>query len=173
MGRILLSSLIGVLGVCLVGSGVYWFFMVRTANAEPRAVVADPAKPEAVRRLSADTLQIPGDVSTSIGLQFAEVKKATRPRSLPPLPGYLNLDSDRMPRLRSRFAGEIVALGTTQGEETTESKEDSSSSGRPLRWGDRFARISCWRSSGQDLGERKANGSTPSQAQPGSRHLRI
>ena len=36
MGRIVLSSLVGLLGVCLVGGGAYWFFMVRPANAQPR-----------------------------------------------------------------------------------------------------------------------------------------
>jgi cobalt-zinc-cadmium efflux system membrane fusion protein len=157
MGRIVLSSLVGLFGVCLVGGGAYWFFLVRSANAQPHEVGSETAKPEGVRRISASAITIPADVSTSIGLQVAEVKKATRPRDLPPLPGNLNVDSDRMPRVLSRFAGEIVALGTTQGEETTDSRADVSSSGRPLRVGDHVRKNQLlavlW---SKDLGEKKS-----------------
>ena len=62
-----------------------------------------------------------------------------------------------MPRVLSRFTGEIVALGTTQGEETTESRADVSSSGRPLRVGDHVRKDQLlavlW---SKDLGEKKS-----------------
>ena len=157
MGRIVVRSLVGLLGVCLVAGGAYWFFLVRSANAQPRESAKDTAKPETVRRISAETITIPADVSSSIGLQLADVKKATRPRIMPPLPGYLNVDSDRMPRISSRFTGEIVALGTTQGEESTDSAVNVSSSGRPLRVGDRVRKDQLlavlW---SKDLGEKKS-----------------
>jgi cobalt-zinc-cadmium efflux system membrane fusion protein len=157
MGRIVLGSLVGLLGVCLMGGAAYWFFMVRTVNAQSHEAAAETARPETVRRINANTLTIPADVSSSIGLTLTEVKKATRSRNLPPLPGNLNVDSDRMPRVLSRFAGEIVALGTTQGEETTDSRADVSSSGRPLRVGDRVRKDQLlavlW---SKDLGEKKS-----------------
>lgn len=154
MGRVFLSSLVGLLCVSLVGGGAYWFFMLRAANAEPRNVV-ESAKPESVRRINANTLVIPGDVSTSIGLHVAEVKKATRSRTMAPLPGTLNLDS--IARVHARFPGEIVALGTTQGEETSEAKTAPSSSGRTLRPYDRVRKDQLlavlW---SKELGEKKS-----------------
>jgi membrane fusion protein, heavy metal efflux system len=157
MGRIILSSLIGIIGVCLLAGGAYWFFLVRPANAQQRTLVAEAAKPETVSRVNADTVAIHGDVSASIGLDIAEVKKATRPRTMAPLPGTLNLDSDRMPRVHARFPGEIVALGTTQGEESTEVKADAAASGRPLRFGDHVRKDQLlavlW---SKDLGEKKS-----------------
>jgi cobalt-zinc-cadmium efflux system membrane fusion protein len=157
MGRILLSSLLGLLGVGLLGAGAYWFFLAHSANAQPRSSEADVVKRETVRRIAADIVAIPGDISSSIGLEIAEVKKATRPRTMPPLPGNLNLDSDRLARVHTRFAGEIVALGTTQGDETGESQADAAASGRPLRFGDRVRKDQLlavlW---SKDLGEKKS-----------------
>jgi membrane fusion protein, heavy metal efflux system len=156
MGRILLGSLAGLVGVGLVAAGAYWFFTSHVANAQPRGDQAEVAKAEGVRRINADTIVIPGDVSSSIGLVIAEVKKATRPRTMP-LSGNLNLDSDRIPRVHARFAGEIVALGTNQGEETSETKAQASSPGRPLRFGDRVHKDQLlavlW---SKDLGEKKS-----------------
>jgi membrane fusion protein, heavy metal efflux system len=157
MGRIVLSSLAGLLGVGLIGAGAYWFFTSHFANAEPRGSATEAVKAEGVRRINADTVVIPADVSSSIGLEVAEVKKATRPRTMAPLSGTLNLDSDRMPRVHARFAGEIVALGTTQGEETSETNVQSSSPGRPLRFGDHVHKDQLlavlW---SKDLGEKKS-----------------
>ncbi len=157
MGRILVGSLLGLLGVVLLAGGAYWFFLVRPANAQQRNSTTEVAKVETVSRIDADTLAIHGDVSTSIGLQIAEVKKATRPRTMAPLPGTLNLDSDRMPRVHARFPGEVMALGTTQGEESTEARSDSASSGRPLRFGDHVRKDQLlavlW---SKDLGEKKS-----------------
>ncbi len=157
MGRILVGSLLGLLGVILLAGGGYWFFLVRPANAQQRNPGTEVAKVETVSRIDADTVAIHGDITTSIGLQIAEVKKATRPRTMAPLPGTLNLDSDRLARVHARFSGEIVAMGTTQGEETTESKSDSASSGRPLRFGDHVRKDQLlavlW---SKDLGEKKS-----------------
>jgi cobalt-zinc-cadmium efflux system membrane fusion protein len=157
MGRIVLGSLIGLLGVTLAVGGVYWFFLVRPVNAESREVVSEASGPEGVRRTGPDTITVPADVSSSIGLQLAEVKRASRARNMPPLPGSLNVDSDRMPRVLSRFAGEIMALGTTQGLESANTQVEASSSGRPLRVGDHVRKDQLlavlW---SKDLGEKKS-----------------
>jgi cobalt-zinc-cadmium efflux system membrane fusion protein len=155
MGRILLSSLLVLLCVSLAVGGAYWFFMVRPASAHTPSAAHESAKPEIVRRVDVNTVVIPGDVATSIGLHVAEVKKATRPRPMAPLPGRLNLDT--IAHVHARFPGEIVALGTTQGEETSEARSSPSSSGRPLRPYDHVRKDQLlavlW---SKDLGEKKS-----------------
>ena len=46
-----------------------------------------------------------------MGLATATASAATRPITLPPFHGVLALDSDRLSRVNSRFAGEVVEMG--------------------------------------------------------------
>src|SRR5262249_55541675 len=66
---------------------------------------------ERVCRTGKDTLRVPAEVLRSIGLQTAETTMATHARSLAPLTGVLAINSNRLVRVHTRFAGEVVALG--------------------------------------------------------------
>jgi cobalt-zinc-cadmium efflux system membrane fusion protein len=76
---------------------------------------------------------------------------------LPPFSGVLAVDSNRLARVHPRFAGEVVALGTVKALEVTAATPDSSSYGRPLRFGDRVTKDQLlavvW---SKDLGEKKS-----------------
>src|SRR5438093_792732 len=60
-----------------------------------------------------ETLEVPALVVKRLGVRTAAVKQATSPRPLPPLSGSLALDTNFLAQVHSRFAGEVVSLGTT------------------------------------------------------------
>src|SRR2546421_442752 len=71
--------------------------------------------------------------------------------------GTVALDNERLARVHTRFAGEVMAVGTPTGHETTELPDEGSSAERPLQVGDRVRKgqllAVVW---SKDLGEKKS-----------------
>jgi cobalt-zinc-cadmium efflux system membrane fusion protein len=100
-----------------------------------------------------DTLELPAEVASALGVRTDEARKAEKPRALPPLVGSLALDPNTLVRVHSRFPGEVVEVGVATGQEgsTTPTLR------RPLRFGDRVHQgdlLAVVRS--KDLGEKKS-----------------
>src|SRR5262249_32272653 len=63
-------------------------------------------------------LVLPAAVVQALGLRTAEARPTSKARPLPPLAGSLALDANSLARVHTRFAGEVVAIGTTSNHET-------------------------------------------------------
>jgi len=104
---------------------------------------------------SKNVLMLPESVARVMGLQTAAVELATAPTPLQ-LDGWLILDPSRLVHVRTRFAGEVVEIGTTEGV----SDEQSTSPVRcirALRFGDKVKQgdlmAVVW---SKELGEKKS-----------------
>lgn len=113
------------------------------ATATPRQAAVQPAggsfhppdeSPARVHRVSRDVLAVPDAVADRVGLKTAVVADRTRPIQLPPLQGTLALDNNRWARVHTRFAGEVVSLGSTI--DALQDGVATGSKSRPLRDGD-------------------------------------
>ena len=91
-----------------------------------------------------DAIRLPRDVAAKLGIQTERIEPATAPVMLE-LAGTLMLDSDRFSHVRARFAGEIVDLGTGEGNVPV-------GFGQRVRKGQLLAVI--W---SRDLGEKKSD----------------
>jgi cobalt-zinc-cadmium efflux system membrane fusion protein len=152
--RLLKALALMVLGMVLLGlPGVFLWKKLAVAHRE-----ADP-EPEADSKLQligTDTLGLPPEVVQALGVQTVACTAATQARPLPPLTGSLALDTNRLARVHSRFAGEVVEIGTT-----TDASADRSTlqptAVRPLRFGDEVSEgqllAVVW---SKDLGEKKS-----------------
>ena len=97
------------------GSGAW------VASAGPaRSALASTAAPSDPKpaRDGRDVLVLPLAVVTGMGLQTAPAAVPTRPRSLPPFSGVLAADTNHYAQVRSRFAGEVVSLGSVLDPQT-------------------------------------------------------
>jgi cobalt-zinc-cadmium efflux system membrane fusion protein len=158
-GKLLLGGLLGILALGAVSVGVLLLDQHKKAHAEAgvakAAVTASPAARPT--RVGPDSLILPPEVVRSLDVRTAAVAGQCRPRSLPPFAGTLALENDRLARARTRFAGEVIALGTPNGNETTQLSNVGSASDRPLAVGDRVTRgqllAVVW---SKDLGEKKS-----------------
>jgi len=100
---------------------------------------------------SNDAIELPPDVVKRLGVKSAAVEAAVAPRTLT-LAGSLFFDSNHYGGVQSRFAGEVIAVGTTYQPNASGPTRE-----RPLEYGDRV-------SQGQvlavvlskDLGEKKS-----------------
>jgi cobalt-zinc-cadmium efflux system membrane fusion protein len=156
-GKVILSSLVALMGItALVVVGIV-VHEVRPVKAQSSAQVAVREAPERPKRLDAHTIAVTPEVIRSLDIRTAQVLPASKSRALPPLPGCLAVDSNRMPCVRPRFAGEVVTLGTPADEATTQGNPDWSNAGRVLRFGDRVRKDQLlavvW---SKDLGEKKS-----------------
>lgn len=158
-GRLLLGGLLGCLGAGALVVGLVLFQDYRKAQAGATTEVAAASTPKAPRptRVGPDTLEIPPEVVRSLDVRTAPAAAATRSRPLPPLTGVLALDSDWLARVHARFGGEVVALGTPAGTETTDLPAPGSSAERPVAVGDTVRKgqllAVVW---SKDLGEKKS-----------------
>jgi cobalt-zinc-cadmium efflux system membrane fusion protein len=119
---------------------------------------APAGKPEGGAELAdqPDTLRLPPDVVKAFGVRTAAAKKATGPRPLTPLDGWLALDTNHLARARARFPGEVVTLG-----EVANGDAENGGLGptrlRPVRFGDRVEKgqllAVVW---SKDFGEKKS-----------------
>src|SRR5262249_45196992 len=80
-----------------------------------------------VRRLDDRLLTVPPEVLRALDIRTTRATTANQARTLPPLTGSLALDTNRLVRVHTRFAGEVVKLGTFNDDPKQ----------RPLRHGDR------------------------------------
>src|SRR5262245_36698618 len=115
-GKVVLGSLAGVAGLGLLTFGAILVYQTLPATAQSPAPRTAPEAPEKPKRLDTHTIAVPPEVIRSLDIRTTRVLAASRPRTLPPLPGCLAVDSNRLPCVRPRFAGEIVGLGTPADE---------------------------------------------------------
>ena len=107
-----------------------------------------------------DTLRVPDDVVRTLGIRTAPAQTPTRSRTLV-LSGSLVLDTDHLAHVHTRFAGEVIELGTVE-----EPSQGTDGVGRPAgrsASATGSSRVSSWPSSGAvTSARRRANTSMPS-----------
>src|SRR5205823_10890151 len=101
-----------------------------------------------------ETIRLPADVVTRLGVKTQAAKSALERRPLE-LSGSLAFDSNRLARVHTRFAGEVVDLGRVA--ETNSPLATAGAADHPVRFGDRVAKDQLlavvW---SKDLGEKKS-----------------
>ncbi len=139
--------------LALLGWGISHRQALPAANAE--AAASPPKDSTALVDLSNETpghLRVTDEGMEKLKLQIVEVQPAPPPEPIK-LPGTLLLDSNRLVRVHSRFAGEVVRLGTTQPDPAHPEQ------GPPhqLRYGDRVVKNQLLAVvSSKDIGEKKS-----------------
>jgi cobalt-zinc-cadmium efflux system membrane fusion protein len=137
----------------LVAAGAWWKLHAERSAASETPDAATPL--ELAGPANPDILAVPPEVFQSLDLRVGRVQKAPARRSLE-LYGQLVLDTDRLVRIRPRFAGEVIRLGRLSDHDPSWTaaggKED-----RPLGVGDRVKAgkllVEIW---SKDLGEKKS-----------------
>ena len=121
----------------------------RTAGGEAEG---RPDPLERPHRQGSEGLIVPAVVAHRMGLQTAEASTPNRPIQLPSFQGCLAMDSNRLARVHSRFAGEVVSIGRK-----ADPTASSQGAGRTLRYGDPVRKgdllAVVW---SKDLGEKKS-----------------
>lgn len=142
------------LGVLVIGAGGAAAYVATNLpkSSGGHAPTADllgvePVSPEKLTRVGQDTIILPAATSLKMGLQTTTVTQSTHPTCLSAFQGVLALDNERLSRVRSRFAGEVVELGHAAGD----SAGSTVQVGDPVRKGDLLAVV--W---SKDLGEKKS-----------------
>lgn len=143
---------LSVFALALLVGGVGYYLWARPAEAP---VVAKPptAAEDAIQRVpgAKSCLSLSPSVVESLGVRTTEVRLALNHDSLN-LSGSLFLDPNRMVRVHSRFAGEVVSIGPFEPDGSKRHEE------RPLRLGDRVRRgqllAVIW---AKDVGEKKSD----------------
>jgi cobalt-zinc-cadmium efflux system membrane fusion protein len=125
-----------------------------------KQVAAEPAHPEALRVPAElvegrpDTIRLPADVVTRLGVKSQVARQASERRTLE-LSGSLAFDSNRLARVHTRFAGEVVELGPVA--DINSPFVTPGATEHPVRFGDRVAKDQLlaivW---SKDLGEKKS-----------------
>jgi cobalt-zinc-cadmium efflux system membrane fusion protein len=142
-GRLLGQVIAAVVVVVLAGAGL---LLALHRLSVAKAGEAPAPEVGGVQRLDADRLTVPPEVIRSLNVRVAPVVLAPRLRPLPPMPGCLALENDKLSRVHSLFPGDVVELGKV-----------ASDGGRPLRPGDVVKKgdlLAVVRS--KDLGEKKS-----------------
>jgi cobalt-zinc-cadmium efflux system membrane fusion protein len=134
----------------LVAAGAWWKLHAEHSAASETRDAATP-----LELAGPDIIGVPPEVFQSLDLKVGKVQKAPARGSLE-LYGQLVLDTDRLVRIRPRFAGEVIRLGRLSDHDpswtASSGKED-----RPLGVGDRVKKgkllVELW---SKDLGEKKS-----------------
>lgn len=145
--------------VVVAGGSAAWVAERQSAaQASPAAPGTEKEKVEKadkVARVGADRVTVPRAMATRMGLQTGVAERPSRPIPLPPFQGNLACDTNAMQRVHSRFAGEVMELGTVA--EPSGLGRESAPIRRPLRVGDPVAAgqllAVVW---SKDLGEKKS-----------------
>jgi membrane fusion protein, heavy metal efflux system len=146
----------GVIGAATL-VGAVWvafiYFKDKQVAAGPAPAAGRPVLAELVEGRP-DTIRLPADVVTRLGVKTQEVKPAQERRPLE-LSGSLAFDSNRLARVHTRFAGEVVDLGRVA--DTNSPLATAGAADHPVRFGDRVAKDQLlavvW---SKDLGEKKS-----------------
>lgn len=155
MGRRLglrIAILIAVVAIGATGAVVVLpRFLRKPAPESPQ-----PAQPKTELVAGAkNVLLLPNDVAQVMGLQTSKIEPAATPAPLQ-LDGWLILDPSRLVHVRTRFAGEVVEIGTTEGISDEQSTKPVRCI-RPLRFGDKVKQgdlmAVVW---SKELGEKKS-----------------
>jgi membrane fusion protein, heavy metal efflux system len=140
-------------GLCLavIAGMVAAMTVQRQSGAVAKSAVA-PAQTLRLMPGKANTLQLSAQLINSLGVRTVQVQSAA-PHERLTLSGVLDVDPNRMVRVHSRFAGEVVSIGANAVDEAGGKPAES----RPLRPGDRVARgqllARIW---SKDVGEKKS-----------------
>ena len=112
------AGLLGCVGIAVPVVGLVLFQNYRKAQAGAAPEVAAASAPRSPGQCgSARTASIsPLRWSCSLDIRMCAAAAATRPRPLPPFTGVLAPDNDRLARVHTRFAGEVVSAGHPGGE---------------------------------------------------------
>ena len=146
------------IGAALVVAGGSAAWVAETTKPAAATVPAASPKAEAIARVGADRLTVPAAVVARMGLTTTEIRAAHEPTALPAYKGNLALDANSLQRVRARFAGEVVELGTTRDTGPgVDASQPSLLRSHPIRVGDTVAAgqlLAVVQS--KDLGEKKS-----------------
>lgn len=109
--RIWLVAKVTALSAAVVAAGGSAAWMAHSGQQATAAPAAEPPKAERISRLDADRIAVPAGVADRLRLKTAAVVPA-EPSSFPPFQGVLALDNNTLQRPHTRFAGEVVELGS-------------------------------------------------------------
>jgi cobalt-zinc-cadmium efflux system membrane fusion protein len=152
--------LLGIVLLLLTAGGSGWLLYRQPAAANSNQGHETGSAKSSVGKLSRitkDTLLVPPEVAKQMGVQFGLVKAVTQPSVLPAYQGTLAQDTDRQVRIHSRFAGEVVSLGTVTNDDLRSPGDGAARSPRSIEYldkvkkGDLLAVV--W---SKDLGEKKS-----------------
>jgi cobalt-zinc-cadmium efflux system membrane fusion protein len=144
---LLLAGILGLVLAAVVGATT-WSRVMEREKHEPPSGDTLPS----VQLVGDDTLKLSADTASILGIRVEAAREATDSQPLR-LPGSLGLDTDRLARVHTRFAGEIMEIGqvpySRPGEIATQF--------RALDFGDRVQKDQLlavlW---SKDLGEKKS-----------------
>ncbi len=142
----------------LAAGGVSAFVAMRTpASGQAQAATVLPAEPaEGIRREGKAGAVVPERLRANMNLRTAIAAVRTRPIPLAPFQGSLALDTERLARVHTRFAGELAEFAT-RADPVEPSFSAEPSRARPLRAGDAVRKgdllAVVW---SKDLGEKKS-----------------
>ncbi|HYV37212.1 MAG TPA: efflux RND transporter periplasmic adaptor subunit [Gemmataceae bacterium] len=156
----------GLSGIALATIGIVGVFLLQPhwATSEQHSAVGTQVEMLNPLRPNGNNITVPSEVYRSLDIKTKAAQKPSRPHTLPGLAGRLALDNASMARIPPRFPGEIVAVGTVQGNEkkvgtpqSASAKQGDSEADRPLRYGDEVKAgqllAVLW---SKDLGEKKS-----------------
>ena len=98
----------------LAAGGVSAFVAMRTpASGQAQAATVLPAEPtEGIRREGKAGAVVPERLRANMNLRTTIAAARTRPTPLAPFQGTLALDTERLARVQTRFAGELAEFAT-------------------------------------------------------------
>ncbi len=138
--------------VFVAGAGAATALVVHRKGESRPTATPQPTAPVCLVAGSCDTLQLTDTVVRTLGVRLVRAKTAGRHDALR-LSGSLFLDPNRLVRVHSRFAGEVVSIADQLAE-----KADSQQPTRPLRLGDHVLKgqllAVIW---SKDVGEKKSD----------------
>ena len=130
--------------ILLVGAGGATALVAARKNGWTSAATTEPTtmrEPEPADRLGrsgSNGIVVPQAIAQRMNLRTAVVAEPTRPIHLPPLQGCLALNNNNLWRLHSRFAGEVVSIGSEpSGPDAPTASASLQSTPRIPRVGDR------------------------------------
>src|SRR5258708_5380214 len=106
LSRVGAALLVSAVAVGMVGA-VYWVHHTKKEAGE-----LSPDNDPGAKRLDANTIELPPEAVQSLRIQTEKVTFTEKPRPLPPLSGSLALDINTLTHVNSRFAGELMEIGT-------------------------------------------------------------
>lgn len=150
-GRSAVWILAGLGMISVVVAAFAWLPRAEDAVDAAEPATAPPAETWQLVSGTSNTLALSPQLIQSLGIRTAQVKRAEAHDRLK-LSGSLLLDSNRLVRVHSRFAGEVVSIGRNQSLDPAHSPQ------RPLRLGDRVTKgqllAVIW---SKDVGEKKSD----------------
>jgi cobalt-zinc-cadmium efflux system membrane fusion protein len=156
----------GLSGVAIAAVGIVGVFLWQPhwAASDHHAVVAAQAEILNPLRPNGNRISVPSEVYRALDIKTKAAQKPSKAHMLPGLAGRLALDNSSMARIPPRFPGEIVGIGTMQGNEkkavsgiVAAAASSDGESDRALRYGDAVKAgqllAVLW---SKDLGEKKS-----------------